>query len=139
MAAGKKKLTYPRLPWWLRKDRICLQCRRCRFYPWVRKIPWRRERQPTPVFLSGKSQGPRSLSGYSPWGRKELDITERLTHPHVSQMCPETGNTCYNLTCFFHLTSTSLPICSKKETSIPTWARWFFGKQVHHLLSLRTF
>ena len=30
------------LPWWLRQ-RICLQCRRPRFHPWVRKIPWRRE------------------------------------------------------------------------------------------------
>ena len=42
-----------------------------------RKIPWRRKQQPTPVFMPGKSHGPRSLVGYSPWGRKELD-TERL-------------------------------------------------------------
>ena len=33
---------------------------------------------PTPVFLLGKSHGPRSLVGYSPWGRKESDTTERL-------------------------------------------------------------
>ena len=46
--------------------------------PWVRKILWRRKWQPTPVFLPGKSQGQRSLVGYSPWGRKELDTTERL-------------------------------------------------------------
>ena len=32
--------------------------------------------QPTPVFLSGESDGERSLAGYSPWGRKELDTTE---------------------------------------------------------------
>ena len=44
---------------------------------WVRKIPWRREWQPTPVFLPGKSQGPRSLAGYSSWGPKELDATEQ--------------------------------------------------------------
>ena len=31
---------------------------------------WRRNWQPTPVFLSGKSHGQRSLVGYSPWGRK---------------------------------------------------------------------
>ena len=41
---------------------------------WVRslgwKIPWRREWQPTPVFLAGKSHGQRSLEGYSPWGYK---------------------------------------------------------------------
>ena len=34
----------------------------------VRKIPWRREWQPTSVFLSGKFHGHRSLAGYSPWG-----------------------------------------------------------------------
>ena len=34
---------------------------------------------PTPVFLPGKSPGQRSLAGYSPWGHKELDTTERLT------------------------------------------------------------
>ena len=50
----------------------------CEFNPWVGKIPWSRTRQPTPVFLPGKSHGWRSLAGYSPWGRKELDTTERL-------------------------------------------------------------
>ena len=44
----------------------------------IRMIPWRRKRQPTPVFLPGKSHGRRSLVGYSPWCRKELDTTERL-------------------------------------------------------------
>ena len=34
---------------------------------------------PTPVFLPGESHGQRSLVGYSPWGHKELDTTERLT------------------------------------------------------------
>ena len=43
----------------------CLQCRRPRFGPWVGKIPWRREWQPTPVFLPGESHGQRSLGGYS--------------------------------------------------------------------------
>ena len=38
--------------------------------------PWRGEWQPTPVFLPGISHGQRSLVGYSPCGRKELDITE---------------------------------------------------------------
>ena len=42
-----------------------------------RKIVWRRKWQPTPVFLPGKSHG-WSLVGYSPWGRKESDMTERL-------------------------------------------------------------
>ena len=45
--------------------------------PWVRKIPWRRKWQPTPVFLPGESHGQRSLAGYSPEGCKGSDTTER--------------------------------------------------------------
>ena len=37
-----------------------------------------------PVFLPGESHGQRSLAGYSPWGRKVLDITERLVHIHIN-------------------------------------------------------
>ena len=40
---------------------------------------WRRKWQPTPVFLPGESHGRRSLVGCSPWGRTELDMTERLS------------------------------------------------------------
>ena len=47
-----------------------------RFHPWVRKIPWRRTWQPTPVFLPGESHGQRSLAGYSPLGLKESEKTE---------------------------------------------------------------
>ena len=51
-------------------------------------IPWRREWQPTPLFLHGKFHGQRSLVGHSPWGHKESDMTERLsahrhTHTHT--------------------------------------------------------
>ena len=49
---------------------------------WVGKIPWRRKWQSTPALLPGKSHGWRSLIGYSPWGRKELNTTERL-HFHL--------------------------------------------------------
>ena len=42
--------------------------------------PWRRKWRPTPVFLPGEFQGQRSLEGYSPWGRKESDMTEQLIH-----------------------------------------------------------
>ena len=37
---------------------------------------WSRKWQPTPVLLPGKFHGRRSLVGYSPWGLKELDMTE---------------------------------------------------------------
>ena len=43
------------------------------FDPWVRKIPWRRAWQPTPVFLPGTRHGQRSLVGYSPWGWTRLE------------------------------------------------------------------
>ena len=46
---------------------------------------------PTPVLLPGKSHGPRSLVGCSPWGRKESDTTERL-HFHFSHSCIGEGN-----------------------------------------------
>ena len=55
-----------------------LQCGRLGFDPWVRKILWRRKWQPTPVPLPGISHGRRSLVSYCPWGREELDTTERL-------------------------------------------------------------
>ena len=109
----------PGLPLWLSWLRICLQCRRTWYDSQVGKIPWRRDRVPTPVFLgfSGGSDGvessysvvelgsipglgrspggghgnplqcsclnhphgQRSLVGYSPCGRKELDTTEQLS------------------------------------------------------------
>ena len=54
----------------------CRRCTRCGLDPWVRNIAWKRVWQPMPVFLPGESRGQRSLAGYSPWGRKELDTTE---------------------------------------------------------------
>ena len=51
------------------KESTC-QFRRRGFNPWVRKIPWWRRWQPTPSFLPGKSQGQRSLVGYSPRGHR---------------------------------------------------------------------
>ena len=62
--------------------RIRLQCKRPKFDHWIRNIPWRRAWQPTPVFLPGDSHGQRSLAGYSPWGRKESDMTEATEHQH---------------------------------------------------------
>ena len=53
-----------------------------RFDPWVRKIPWRRKWQPTPVFLPGESHGQRSLAGCSPQGHRESGSTE-----HTHQAC----------------------------------------------------
>ena len=63
--------------------KICLQCRRPGFDPWVGKIPWRREWQPTPVFLPGESHEQRSLAGYSPGGHKELNTTYQLKNNNL--------------------------------------------------------
>ena len=54
--------------------------KRAGFDSWVKKIPWRRAWQPTPVFLPGESHGERSLAGYSPWGHKESDTIEATQH-----------------------------------------------------------
>ena len=43
-----------------------------RFNPWVRKMPWRREWPPTPIFLPGEFHGQRSLVGYSICGQKTV-------------------------------------------------------------------
>ena len=53
--------------------------------------PLEKAMQPTPVLLTGKSDGWRSLVGCSPWGRKELDTTEQL-HFHISLSCIGEGN-----------------------------------------------
>ena len=65
------------------KESSC-QYRSHGFDPWDGKIPWRRKRHFTPVFLPGKSHGQRSLAGSSPWGCKEADTTEPAhTHTHT--------------------------------------------------------
>ena len=46
-------------------------------------LTWRRNWQPTPVFSPGESHGQRSLMVYTPWGHKELDTAEQLTHTHI--------------------------------------------------------
>ena len=73
------------LPRWCGGKESPCQCRKGRrrgFHPWVRKIPRRRERQSTPVFLPGKFHGQRSLAGYSPWDCRESAMTE-----HVGMQC----------------------------------------------------
>ena len=54
-------------------------CKGPGFDPWVGKVPWRRARQPIPVFLPGESHGQKSLVGCSPWGRTKSDMTEQLS------------------------------------------------------------
>ena len=73
-----RSLWYILLPPWAFPEakNLSVKCRRCGFDPWVGKIPWRRKWQPTPwvVFLTRKSQGQKSLVGYSPWGHKRIGL-----------------------------------------------------------------
>ena len=69
------------LSWWLRWWRICLQCGTCRFDPWLRKVPWRRN--PLQYSCLGNSMDREEPGGlYSLWGYKESDTTEQL-HFHL--------------------------------------------------------
>ena len=54
-----------------------------RFDSWVRKMPWRRKWQHTPVFLPREVYGQKSAVGYSPQNHKELDTTKPHTHTKV--------------------------------------------------------
>ena len=65
------------------------RCERLRFNPWVGKIPWRRRAwQPTPIFLPAESHRQRNLAGSSPYGHKELDMTEETYHACMVIMNP---------------------------------------------------
>ena len=86
--AGQKLLTFTHkllkgLPWWLNGKEPAWQCRRCKFKPWLLKIPWRRKWQPTPVFSPRESRGQRRATvcvaakiqtGPGDWTTKEQSI-----------------------------------------------------------------
>ena len=81
------------LPRWNSGRESARQRRRQQFDPWVGQIPWRRNWQPTPVFLPGESHGQRSLVGCSSCGPQKSDIAQRLnacvrthTHTHTQQV-----------------------------------------------------
>ena len=98
------------------KEFTC-QSRRGGFHPCVRKIPWRRAWQPTPVFLPGESHGQRSLVGCSPWGRKELDTTWPLNNKRdggekgVSAVPPGQG-------------TAGTPFCRAGQNAQQNWPPW---------------
>ena len=63
----------------------------CFHYHLPMYLYWRRIWQPSPVFLPGEACGQRSLEGYSPWGRKESDMTEQLSKNFMTADSPEVG------------------------------------------------
>ena len=85
--------THLQLPRWCSGKESTYQCRGCNrhgFNPWVRRFPWTRKWQPTPVFLTGKSHGQRKLVGYSPWCRKHTSCL-LLATCEMSLHAPGTG------------------------------------------------
>ena len=56
----------------------CWRRKRCTFDPWVRKMPWRRAWQPTPVFLLGEPHGQRSLAGYTLYAQSCLTLSDPM-------------------------------------------------------------
>ena len=119
MAAEKKKLTHPSyfltsLVAQLVKDLPAMQ------ETWVLSLDWEdpleREWLPTPVFWPVEFHRQRRLVGCSPWGHKELDTTEWISHAHTPILQDEW---------IFYLASSSpLSLCSIKETGIQTLIRW---------------
>ena len=79
------------LPWWLSSREPACQRRRQRFCLWVRKMPWRRKWQPSPV----KSHGQRSLVGYNPWDVK------RIGHKNSNTLWNSSFPTLFHLTTIF--------------------------------------
>ena len=76
-------LSVPWLHRWLSGKGSACQCRRCGFDLWVRKIPWRKKWQPTPVFSPRKVHRQRRLVG-SPWGSQSSWLR---AHTHMHAFC----------------------------------------------------
>ena len=94
-----------------------MQCRRPRANPWIRKMPWRREWQPTPVCLPGKPHGQSRLAGYSLWGR-------RVRHDLVTNPPPHFLNTDYGL-----LPASGSGNTKSETKSYPWRILWFEGRE----------
>ena len=81
--------------------------------PGVRKVPWKRAWQPTPVSLPGESHGQRSLAGCSPWGQKESDTIEATQQARRRYRLQENEHA-------FHLEVwLSLPVSTQQSTLAP--------------------
>ena len=89
----------------------------CETHLWVGKIPWRREWQPTPVFLPGEFHGKRSLVGYSPWSHKESDTTELLTLSRYLFLVKLFF--CHHLPCCCSVAQSCLTLCDPMDCSTP--------------------
>ena len=89
-------------------------------------MPWQRSWQLTPVLLSGKFHGQRSLAGYSPWGHPESDTTEQLTYKLLQNYSPVTLQDVGVCT----VTQSYLTLCNSLDCSPP-------DSSVHHIFQPR--
>ena len=83
---------------WAQEASLCLMPDVCIISKFLHVSHWRRKWQPTPVFMPGKSHGPRNLVGYSPWGRKESDMTERLHYYYFFPQVHRIPTSSFNVT-----------------------------------------
>ena len=108
-----------------KKKKIVPHCGKPGFNPRIGRIPWRRERQPTPIFFPGEFHAQSSLVGYSPWGLKESDMTERLIHTILTAAGgwrPQGGSVQFS-----SVAQSCLTLCNFMNRSTP-------GLPVHHHL-----
>ena len=101
------------------------RCKRLRFDPWFRKIPWSRKWQPIPVSSPEKSHGQRSLAGYSPWGHKRVRH-DCMTEKQHKQM--------YLVRFSWQVGYPVETICEKKNAGVPV----LDGRSCSHLLHAHT-
>ena len=145
------------LRWCNGKESTCKRHRRCRFDPWLRKIPWSRKCHPTPVFLPGESHRQRSLVRCSPQDHEELDMAKHARTEWYQQstrltvvamaICPLSSPSqlthhcwiyqqCLNkvaLTLFKKLSVPTLRIC----LILPSWhSRFSIRNLFYHLTSI---
>ena len=117
------------LPWWLRWQRLHLQGGRPGFQPWLRKILWRGNGNPLQYSCLEDFHGERSLVGYSSWGHKEVDTTERLT-PSLSLSIK------HKHACFFFIRNKDLQGWDSDSFTTCTVSNALRQKKVEGLLPL---
>ena len=117
------------LPWWLRGKESC-QCGRHRFNLWIRKIPRRKEWQPTPVFLPRKAHEQRRLAGSSPWGHKTV------RHNLTKQQQPSSNLLFWS---GYSLVALSIRIMNKFKQEVFFFSSIFYYGKIHQYMILTIF
>ena len=110
--------------WWFIGKESAYQYRRCRFDPWVKKISWRRQWKPTPIFLPGKFHGQRSLVGYSPRGCKRVGQNLATEQQQQQSVLQSWLTLCGSVDCSSSGSSVNGIFCAR----ILVWAAFSYSK-----------